>query len=419
MTSESEHISIFLYMVPGEILFDLTNNTHYRKVRDLADGLIHKGLAEDDLLNIAGGSDLFMTLAAFLAVSRLKVRIHRYKKLRIAVVMNLIHEHHRLRLSGPENPNGENSLENKLAQLEWLFRDTEVEYRLIYLSGGCPWGSDEVLDGEIKRIGTDQVSHIRLDDYKAGVSFIKNQKGGEIIFGIRSVLQLPGYADEGYFDAMLFTDADMTFDLGQLGFLLDEHFAGKDIIIGNRMDPRSVLVKNMVRAGTGVLMYRHIQRKLTPRFFLDLNLHDTQCPWKFLSHNLLEAIAQDLDSMDWSVDTDILSSAEKHGYKLNIVPVTAIDSEMESHGRAIGHYRRNRTIIEGVIHQAQKYGLSYDKGIAVLVEKYLRSDADYRKLLAAGLPESLTDLPNREWGISSRITDSVVEEWLKAIHCGE
>ncbi len=399
--------------------FNLNDDSHYRDVRNIADSFLEENYSVHELWEIVEGAELFKSLAAFLAVSKLTLRAYRNRSLRIAIVMNLIHEHNRLKPSSAKNPNGENSLENKLAQLHWLFEGSKINYRLLYLSGGCPWGSDEVLDDEIKRINTDRVTHIKLGDYKSGESFIKNRKGGEIIFGIRSVLQLPDYPDEGYFDAMLFTDADMTFDLGQMGILIDKYFSGKELVIGNRMDEGSVLVKNMVRAGTGVLMYRHIQRKITPRFFIDLNLHDTQCPWKFISRRVLTDIAPDLDSMDWSIDTDILSAAEKHGYELNIIPVTAIDSEFESHGRAIGHFRRNRTIIEGALHQAEKYGLFYDKGIASLIRVYLKSDEDYRKLLDAGLPDSLSGLGNEEWGRSPLITDIIVEEWLKTIHCGE
>ena len=397
-------------------VFNLTDNAHYKIVRNFADNFLSQGMSPDGLWELAGGQHLFFSLAAFLALSKLSLKPHKAKKLRIAILMNLIHEQNRLRPVSSDNPNGENSLENKLAQLQWIFEGTEIDYKLIYVSGGCPWGSDEVLDSEILRTGSAQkVFHIKIADYDTSNFFVRNRKGGEVIFGMRSILQLPGYADAGYFDAMLFTDADMTFDLGQLGMLIDKYFSGKDILIGNRMDSRSILVKNMVRAGTGVLMYRHIQRKLAPQFFVDLNLHDTQCPWKFLSRRVMSDIAPDLDSMDWSIDTDILSAAMKYGYKLNIFPVTAIDSELESHGRAIGHFRRNRTIIEGTIHQAEKYGLCYDREIAVLVRKYLSTDEDYKRLLDAGLPPTLKALPNKEWGSSELISTELVEKWLKRL----
>ena len=403
-------------MIAKEEVFNLTDNTHYKIVRSLADNFLKKGMTENELQSITRGQGLFPSLGAFLAISKNKVKEYGHKKLRIAILMNLIHEHNRLRPSSDSNPNGENSFENKIDQLNWLFKDTKIEYRLIYVSGSCPWGSDEILDSAIKRINEKNVSHIKIDDYKIGNFYTRNQKGGEVIFGIRSILQMEGYPDEGAFDCMLFTDADMTFDLGQIGFLIDGYYSGKNVITGNRMDGKSILIKNMTRAGSGTLMYRHIQRKLAPGFFIDMNLHDTQCPWKFLSRKVLVDIQEDLDCMDWSIDTDILSAADKHGYPLNIVPVTAIDSELESHGKAIGHYRRNRTIIDGTLHQAEKYNLKYDKEIANLVQKYLKSDEDYKKLLESGLPQSLLSLSNEDWGRSDRITLTLVEDWLRSFN---
>ena len=402
-------------MVIKNEFFNLTDNSHFIKVRNLADNFLMQGLTQNELWNISQGSELFFSLAAFLAISKKKLEFHRNKKLRIAILMNLIHEQNRLRPSSGKNPNGENSLKNKIDQLNWLLKDTEIKYQLIYVSGTCPWGSDEILESEIKRLNADNIIHIKVEDYKIGDSYTKNQKGGEMIFGIRSILQLEGYPDHGHFDCMLFTDADMTFDLGQVGTLLDKYYSGMDLITGNRMDPQSILEKNMTRAGSGMLMYRHLQRKLAPGFFVDKNLHDTQCPWKFLSRKVLVDIQEELDCMDWSIDTDILSAAEKYGYTLNIVPVTAIDSELESHGKAIGHFRRNRTIIEGTLHQAEKYDLKYDKELAVLIGKYLVTDVDYKILLESGLPPSLSWLPNEEWGISSFITTALVEEWFKEI----
>ncbi len=396
-------------------VFNLTDDTHYEKVRNIADGFLIKDLSMDELETISNSPDLFFSLAAFLAISKNKLKKYRYKKLKLAILMNLIHEQNRLKPSSEKNPNGENSLKNKIDQLNWLLKDTEIEYRLIYVSGNCPWGSDGVLESEITRIKAENVIHIKVGDYKVGDTYTKNQKGGEIIFGIRSILQMKGYPDQGHFDCMLFTDADMTFDLGQIGTLLDGYFSGMDLITGNRMDPQSILVKNMTRAGSGMLMYRHLQRKLAPGFFIDKNLHDTQCPWKFLSNIVLADIQDDLDSMDWSIDTDILSAADKHGYPLNIVPVTAIDSEFESHGKAIGHFRRNRTIIDGTLHQAEKYILQYDEEIAGFVQKYLKTDEDYRKLLESGLPPSLLSLSNEDWGSSDRITLTLVEDWLKGL----
>ncbi len=401
---------MILHIVNSDF-FCLTDDLSYKKVRHAADQLLAGLKPETDELTLA--------LARYLENSKKKLERHKNKPLRLAIVMNLVHEHNRLRPSSPENPHGENALENKLKQLEWLFAGTAVDYTLIYVSGHCPWGSDAVLDEQIARLGTEKVVHLQMADYEEGKKYTPNCKGGEVIFGMHTAAGNPGYPDLGLFDCFLMTDADMTFDMGQAGFLLDLYHRGEHVITGNRTHPDSILIKNPTRAGTGVLMYRHIQRKLAPLFFIDMNLHDTQCPWKFLSREALKAVTPALDCMDWSIDTDILSSAWQQGYGIRIIPVTAVDSEFESHGKALGHYVRNKTIIEGTMRQVMKYNLPSDRDIAALVRQYLKTEADYKALLESGLPESLKHLPNAAWGVAPEITLEIVENWLSAITQGK
>ncbi len=398
--------------------FNLNHDADFSRVRTLADSYLNeKGLSFRELDALAAGDELFPALAAFLARSKKRLAGYGGRKARLAILMNLVHEHHRLAPASLTNPNGENSLENKLAQLEWIFEGTGVDYHLVYVSGSCPWGSDGVLEQQIQRTGSSgRVSHFIMDEgpekEPEGISYTPNCKGGEMIYGIRSILQKSGYPDAGAFDALLFTDADMSFDLAQAGSLMAAYFEGSRFIIGDRMHPQSILLKNMTRAGSGILVYRHIQRKLTPRYFLDRKLHDTQCPWKFLSLEAARRIEGKLDCMDWSIDTDIIGAAEYCHIPMEIQPVTFIDSEKESHGKAIGHYCRNRTIIEGNLRQNEKYSLPFDQNMARLVKTYLKKDEDYRLLLESGLPPGLENLENRAWGISPQITDELMEEWL-------
>ena len=93
--------------------FNLNDDNSYRLVRETAEKLIHDGN------QLEGG--LIKSLARFLADSKILLRKHKDKPLRVAILMNLVHEQNRLRPSSAENPNGENSLENKLKQLDWLF----------------------------------------------------------------------------------------------------------------------------------------------------------------------------------------------------------------------------------------------------------------------------------------------------------
>ncbi len=397
--------------------FDLTNDNHYRIVRDLADILLQNSLSEKELNEIATGNlPLMSKLAGYLALSRRAILKHRDKELNIAIVINLIHEHHRLLPCTALNPNGENSLKNKLEQLEWITRGMNINYKLLYFAGKCPWKSDKILKKLVRELKAEKIVKLyRLGDYEIASDFIMDQKGGEMIFGLRTAAGLPGYPkvnDVKEFDGVLFTDADMTFDMAQIGFLIDGLMNGKNIQIGERTHPKSVLVKNIIRAGRGIFVYRHIQRRLGPVYFEKLKLLDTQCPWKFFSTKSLKEIAPMLNSMDWSIDTDIIGGYIYKGYPINIIPVTAIDSELESHGRAIGHHVRMFTILYGLIRQAEKYNLPYDKKVAGLLYKYIETPEDLRKLLDAGPPPGKENLPNSAWGKIETFPYHELEDWL-------
>jgi hypothetical protein len=261
----------------------------------------------------------------------------------------------------------------------------------------------------------DQVVLLDTREYKVTTDLPRNQKGSEIIFGARVVAGVEGYPNLGKFDAFMYTDADMTLDMGQVGYLVDEYLTNdKEFSIGSRTHPLSILRKNPTRPGKGVSMYRHITRRLGQTFFEDLNLSDTQCPWKFVSTNLLKQIVPLLDCPDWSIDTDFIGAARHLGHEINVIPITAIDSEKESHGHAIagGPATRLITIVHGLLRQARKYNLQYDHEIGDLVDRQVQTRADLSAILNTLPPESLRDLPGDAFGKPETMTIQELEQWI-------
>jgi len=399
--------------------FDLTNDNHYQMVIDLADEMLNSGLVEDDLEAFLPdkSAPLHTNLAAHIALSRLRILKHKDVPFSLAIAINLIHEHNRLRPATFNNPNGENALRNKIKQLKWITKGTQTTWKLLYATGGCPWGSDEVLQHIIdqENLAKDQVELLDSRQFEIAQHLPKNQKGSEILFAMNSVIGTKGYPKIGDFDAFMFTDADMTLDMGQIGTLIDEHLVNKkDFIIGARTHKLSILRKNPTRPGKGVMMYRHITRRLGPVFFEDLSLSDTQCPWKFLSVDLLKKITPLLSCPDWSVDTDIIGAAFKLGYDIDIVPVTAIDSEKESHGHAIsgGPAARLITIVQGLLKQARNYNLNFDEEIGHLVDTQIQTMQDLSAILNTLPPENLRELPNEAFGKAETINITDLTNWV-------
>jgi len=399
--------------------FDLTNNNHYQMVRDLADAMLANGFGETELEQLLPDktAPLHANLAAHIALSRLKILKHKDQPFRLAIATNLIHEQNRLRPATFNNPNGEDSLRNKIKQLKWITAGTEIKWKLLYATGGCEWNSEEAFKKIVaeENLTKDEVELLDSRDIEVTKNLVKNQKGSELLVAMNSVIGTAGYPNVGQFDAFMFTDADMTLDMSQIGTLIDEYLTNKkDFSIGARTHKLSVSRKNPTRPGKGVLMYRHITRRLGPVFFEDLQLSDTQCPWKFISIDLLKKIAPLLTCPDWSIDTDIIGAAFYLGYDINVLPITAIDSEKESHGHAIkgGPAARLITIVHGLLRQARNYNLRFDKEIGHLVDTEIQAMEDLAAILSTLPPAHLQELPNDAFGKAETISITDLTNWV-------
>ena len=90
--------------------------------------------------------------------------------------------------------------------------------------------------------------------------------------------------------AVIYTDADNSVHLGQLGLLL-EPFIERErrVVLGSRKHGDSVLVKDAARWGIGIAILRHMQRMAGAAIF-SRGILDTQAAFKLYESSLLAEI---------------------------------------------------------------------------------------------------------------------------------
>ncbi|MEZ9821146.1 glycosyltransferase [Shewanella sp. 10N.286.45.A1] len=320
--------------------FDLTESTHQICLLELADSLLDlKQTSPAQLAALAQQEDcpLAFKLAVKLVQSR-KYLKQITKPISIGVVFAMWGEHHRLLEKIPSNPNGENSLLTKVTQLTWACKGTKISWHLYPVDDGCPHNSFDIAN-RIASISS-QPEKITVLNLKDGITATKgplaqlndvddSRKGGAIIHGCMQAL------DDGV-DAVIYTDADNSVHMGQLGLILAPFVANNaQVVLGNRKDPQSILVKQEQRWGGGIKSLRHMQRMVGSAIFSQ-GIHDTQAAYKLFSREALLPILAKPSVFDFSFDTDWILAAMQQQQQIATVPFAFIDSAAESASIAQG-----------------------------------------------------------------------------------
>ena len=267
--------------------FDLTDPSHQESILQLAERFLQE-LAEgseagEDLKNKlrAEGVPMEARMAGLLAGSR-KWMLENQQARKIAVVFAMWGEQNRLQPKSKDNPNGEDSLVAKLEQLEWAAKDSKIDWQLYAVDDGCPHGSGEIA----RRVASehplgDKVSVLSLADALPAsdgplhdlASADDSRKAGAIILGAMGAINESA-------DAVIYTDADNSVHLGQIGLLLQPYIdAGAPVVLGDRKHADSVLVKEGARWGIGIKVLRHMQRMIGHAVFSQ-GILDTQAAFK-------------------------------------------------------------------------------------------------------------------------------------------
>ena len=396
--------------------FDLTEADHQARLVQLADALLAlPHLSPVLLAEMARQPEtpLAFKLAAKLVESRW-VMVANQRPLSIAVVFAMWGEQNRLHPKTAVNPHGEDSLRTKLAQLEWATQDTAVSWRLYAVDDGCPHDS-----GRLAQTIADEHP---LGD-RVTVSFLAealptdsgplanlasaddSRKGGAIIYGCMQALT------DGA-DAVIYTDADNSVHLGQVGLLLRPYLDdGYRVVLGNRKHPDSVLVKQEARWGIGIKVLRHMQRMIGAAIFSQ-GIKDTQAAFKLYQRDLLADILQRPTVYDFSFDTDWILAIIAREEPFTAVPFAFIDSAAESASIVQGPMTTWETLLLGLLKAVRAHAIPHNEEMARVIDEEIHSYRDL-ELLIDHLPPELAQADAADLGRPAILSPQALQAWIQ------
>jgi hypothetical protein len=317
---------------------DLTNNDHSKLIIDIADSLIasYSRRSEIDSVEREFLCDKYSNLFPLLAIklARSKTIVSNIKKpLDLSVVFAVYKEHNRIR-KNMEHPHGEDFLLKKVRQLEWLCDTSDkVDWKLFIVDDGCPKDSGGIaeriissnnLEEKVKVLYLKDAIEKGLTPVKSLSSTNDSQKGGSVVYGMWHSVQQRKDNEH----IVVYTDADLSTHLGQIGLLIDPILnQGKIAAIGSRREPDSVVIKQQSRNNRGKL-FIYLWKRLIPEL---ADIVDTQCGFKAFNGRNIVNLTDDLIEMKFAFDIEILLKAvlQKKG-SISKVPIAWIDSEAAS-----------------------------------------------------------------------------------------
>lgn len=334
--------------------------------------------------------------------------------LKIAIVFAMWGEHNRLRPKSTENPNGEDSLRLKIEQLQQICQGTEVEWNLYAVDDGCPYNSGKIAYQQIANhplrekvkilFLTNEIDKRRFQSLKNLKSADESRKGGAIIYGCRVAI-------EDRADAIIYTDADNSVHLGQIGLLLEKYQQGAKIVLGNRKDPQSVLVKQEARWGPGIKLLRHIQRMIGKEIF-SRGILDTQAAFKLYESEILHEILKTPTVFDFSFDTDWLLAAISQNLEFAKTPFAFIDSFAESASIVQGPMSTWATLLLGLAKSVRQRNIDHDTEMMRILTTEIHGEEELN-LLIDSLPPQLQDVSDSDLGNPAIMSPAAIETWIR------
>jgi hypothetical protein len=278
-------------------------------------------------------ASIFARVALKLALARLRLREVR-SPVHVSVVFAVYKERRRL-LTQSEDRLGEDALREKMRQLRWLFGQTpQHRWDLTIVDDGCPESSGKLAQAilaqqtrpsEEGRVLWLQEAIDRGLPTTDGLTSTKDsQKGGAIRLGLWRAVQEPRAADH----VVLFTDADLSTHLGQIGLLIHPVVSGRSVAAaGSRREASSVVVKSGGRNERGKV-FIYLWKRMLPELS---GLIDTQCGFKAFSATDLRTWIEDTRDNGFSFDIEALLRVRRRGVgDIARVPIAWIDSEEAS-----------------------------------------------------------------------------------------
>ncbi len=394
--------------------YDIADRSHHARVRSIAEALLASGADGAELTALGDDPDrpLDVRVATRVAVSRLQVAD--VPPLKVAVVIAMWGEQRRLRPRSDDNPTGEDSLHVKLDQLDWLLADTAVEWRVILVDDGDPDDSAAVaLERAARHRSGDRVTVLRLTDAVpaesgplAGLAHVDDsRKGGAIVHGAATAMA------DGV-DAVIMTDADNSVDLAQIGLLIGGFVDGADVVIGDRKNESSVLVKAEARWGPGIVALRHMQRMVGRQLF-GRGLRDTQAAFKLYGRRALEPILAAPSTYGFSFDSDWLYATIAADGVITSVPFAFIDSFAESASITQGPMTTWESLLRGLVAAARARGVDHDTEMAAVVDEF--ADAATLERVVARIPPPLDGVDPARLGDSDVMSPAEMKAWIASL----
>ena len=283
-----------------------------------------------------------MLLVSKQALSKMYVKQIDYP-LHVSLVLAMYNEHNRIRPKSNDNPNGEDFVRRKMKQMEWLLKDSPLNFNMILVDDGCPKQSGEKAQEIIEKEGYKNVKVLYLDDgikrqsvvIKGLKSTSDSRKGGSIQFGMWQAVENYSEGDKPHI--VVFTDADMSAPVNEIGLLLRKQDDKTMLTIASRYDAGGIYRGPRGKNGEvqGLAEFDRRMVGLRGLVFSKLfpqtgKITDTQCGLKAFNAKLLRQILLKTKVRTFSFDIELLVLAASTDTAIAFAPIYWHDSFAES-----------------------------------------------------------------------------------------
>ncbi len=337
------------------------------------------------------------------ALSALPHRVH------TSVVFAMYRETGRM-LRPDQHPHGEDFINRKASQLRWLFGGDDG-WDLVMVDDGCPDGSGSLAETIIDENGLGKSARVLFLEKAieqghpttAGLgSTDDSRKGGSILYGM---YEAAAAAESGH--VVVYTDADLSTNLGQTGLLIDGVHRGASCAAGSRREPTSVLVKSGSRNDRGKL-FIYLWKQMLPQLRYMI---DTQCGFKgFKAEEVPNLVANTVEKR-FAFDIELLlKCAIGSPESITRVPVAWVDSEEASTTTDLEPYL---DMLQAVAKMYRHYSEPAERpeAFARLIEGM--DQADWQRIVAT-VPSAIVDREPHEYATWAGVSAGELGEIIVA-----
>ena len=361
-------------------------------VERLADDLLSSGedldVREADLAETGAGLD--EQVAVKLAMSKRVIQAAPAPD--VSVVFAMYKETERM-LTPSQSPLGEDFINAKIDQLKWLFNGSNG-FDLVLVDDGCPDGSGGMAEHIIRQNGHSDIARVLYlsDAIEAGHPAVEglghpdeSRKGGAIELGMYEAV-----LENTENQVIVYTDADMSTHLGQIGALTGAIGSGALAAAGSRREPTSVVVKGGARNDRGKV-FIYTWKQMLPQL---KEIIDSQCGFKGFPATIVRELVSDTVEKKFAFDIELLLKTQlQRPGSIRKVPVAWIDSEAGSTTTDLDPYL---PMLQAAAAMHRRYGAGESRAgaFASLVER-MTSESWHR--LLGNIPQEIVSREPAEY----------------------